>query len=253
MVFELTETERNEVPQAARDDVPRAVGLRPTTAGRSPATAWQLDLTGVNAYLVDDCGTVTLVDTGTPWGVSTLLDEIEATGHALSDIDRVLLTHYDIDHVGGLGRLGLDVPVYAGMPDGGFLTGIHRPPLAAKGLLHRVLGPFFRDRSLTIEAVEDGDVIGSFTAYHTPGHTPGHMAYLSESLSIGFVGDLIIERNGEMKPSPWFLSYDSEQVTDSILELADRQPPIEVVCFGHGVPFLKNGSVRVAEFAQSMA
>lgn len=247
MVFELTETERDNVPQAGRRKASR-------TAGHSPASAWQLDLTGVNAYLVDDEGTLTLVDTGTPWGVSTLVREIEETGHALTDIDRVLLTHYDIDHVGGLVRLELDVPVYAGMPDRAFLTGRRRPPLSTpKGVLHRVLGPFLRDRNLSIEAVEDGDEIGSFRAYHTPGHTPGHMAYLSESLSIGFIGDLVIERKGEMIPSPWYLSYDADQVTESILDLADRQPPIETLGFGHGVPFLKNGSVRLAELGRSVA
>lgn len=239
MVFELTAAERSKAPRAT---------------GRSPATAWQLDLTGVNAYLVDDEGALTLVDTGTPWGVSTLVREIEETGHALADIDRVLLTHYDIDHVGGLVRLGLDVPVYAGEPDRGFLTGRRRPPLSSpKGALHCVLGPFLRERSHPIEAVEDGDKIGSFRAYHTPGHTPGHMAYLSESLSIGFVGDLIIERKGELIPSPWYLSYDTDQVTESILDLADRQPPIETIGFGHGVPFLKNGSVRLAELGRSVA
>ncbi len=238
MVFELTETERSEAPQAA---------------GRSSATAWQLDLIGVNAFLVAD-GTVTLVDTGTPWGVSRLVREIERTGHAVSDIDRVLLTHYDIDHVGGLGGLDLDVPVYLGMPDRGFLTGRERPSLSTpKGVLHRVVGPFLRDRDRVIETVEDGDEIGSFTAYHTPGHTPGHMAYLSESLSIGFLGDLVIERKGELVPSPWYLSYDADQVADSIHDLADRQPPVETVGVGHGVPFLKNGSVRLAELGRSIA
>ncbi|WP_394337766.1 MBL fold metallo-hydrolase [Halocatena pleomorpha] len=234
-MFELTESKRSEAPHAAR------------------RTAWQLDLTGVNAYLVDD-GTVTLVDTGTPWGISRLVREIERTGHAVTDIDQVLLTHYDIDHVGGLRGLDRDIPVYLGTPDRGFLTGQERPPLSTpKGVLHRVVGPFLRDRDHVIEPVEDGDAIGSFKAYHTPGHTPGHMAYLSESLSIGFLGDLVIERKGELVPSPWYLSYDTDQVADSIRDLADRQPPIETVGVGHGVPFLKNGCVRLAELGRAIA
>lgn len=246
MVLKLTGTERSEAPRAARNDVPRA-------AGQSPATAWQLDLCGVNAYLADDGGTLTLVDTGTLWDSSTLVREIERTGHAVADVDRVLLTHYDIDHVGGLGEVDPEVPVYLGMPDRGYLTGGQRPPLSVpKGVLHRVVGPFLRDRNRSIETVEDGDEIGSFTAYHTPGHTPGHMAYLSEPLSIGFLGDLVIERKGELVPSPWYLSYDAEQVTDSIHDLADRQPPIETIGVGHGVPYLKNGSVRLAELGRSI-
>lgn len=216
--------------------------------------AWQVDLTGVNAYLLDDGGTLTLVDGGTPWGISKLMREIEETEYTLNSIDRVLLTHYDIDHVGGLIRLGIEAPVYVGMPDGAFLTGQQKPPLTnSKGALQRALRPFMRGHDLSIEPVEDGDEIGSFTAYHTPGHTPGHMAYMSESLSLGFVGDSIIERRGELIPSPWYLSYDSRQAKESILDLADRQPAVETIGFGHGVPFLKNGSVRLAELGQSIA
>lgn len=254
MVLKLTGTGRNDVPRAESHSGPQAAGQSPATAERSPATAWQLDLCGVNAYLVDDGGILTLVDTGTPWGSSTLAHEVEQTGHTLADIDRVLLTHYDIDHVGGLGELEHDVPVYLGMPDRGYLTGGQRPPLSVpKSVLHRIVGPFLRDRDHPIETVEDGDEIGSFRAYHTPGHTPGHIAYLSESLSIGFLGDLVIERKGELVPSPWYLSYDAEQVADSIHDLADRQPPIETLGMGHGVPYLKNGSVRLAELGRSIA
>lgn len=246
MVLKLTGTERSEAPRTGKSKAPR-------TAGQSSAIAWQLDLCGVNAYLVDDEGTLTLVDTGTPWDSSTLAHEIERTDHTVAEVDRVLLTHYDIDHVGGLGAVDPEVPVYLGMPDRGYLTGRRRPPLSTpKGVLHRVVGPFLRDRDRSIETVEDGDEIGSFRAYHTPGHTPGHMAYLSESLSIGFLGDLVLERKGELVPSPWYLSYDTDQVADSIHDLADRQPPIETIGVGHGVPYLKNGSVRLAELGRSI-
>lgn len=216
-------------------------------------SVWQLELNSVNAYLVSDNGTLTLIDSGTPWDVSTLVGAIEGTDYAISDVDRVLLTHYDIDHVGGLVRLGIDVPVYIGSPDATFFDGRRQPPLTnSKGVLHRMLGPFMRGNDLSIEIVEDGDEIGSFTAYHTPGHTPGHMAYLSESLSLGFVGDLVFERGGELTPSPWYVSYDMDTVKESIHDLTDRQPAIETIGFGHGVPFLRDGSTRLAELGQSM-
>jgi glyoxylase-like metal-dependent hydrolase (beta-lactamase superfamily II) len=215
---------------------------------------WQLELATVNAYLVNDAGTLTLVDAGLPWDVSTLVNAIEGTDYGVSDIDRVLLTHYDIDHVGGLVRLGLDVPVYIGAPDATFFDGRRQPPLTnSKGILHRTLGPFMRGNDLSIKVVEDGDEMGSFTAYHTPGHTPGHMAYLSETLSIGFVGDLVLERGGELVPSPWYISYDSGKVSESIHDLVDRQPAIETIGFGHGVPFLRDGSDRLAELGRSIA
>jgi glyoxylase-like metal-dependent hydrolase (beta-lactamase superfamily II) len=214
---------------------------------------WQLDLSNVNAYLVNDGGVVTLIDSGTPWGVSGLVNAIEGTDYSVSDIDRAILTHYDIDHVGGLVRLGIDVPVFIGTPDATFFDGRRQPPLTnSKGVLHRMLGPFMRGNDLSIEIVEDGDEIGSFTAYHTPGHTPGHMVYLSESLSLGFVGDLVLERGGELTPSPWYISYDADRVRESITDLADRQPAIETIGFGHGVPFLRDGSTRLAKLGRTI-
>lgn len=218
------------------------------------ANAWQLELGIVNAYLVNDSDTVTLIDSGTPWDVSRLMGAIEETDYGIRDIDRVILTHYDIDHVGGLVRLGIDVPVYIGAPDATFFDGRRQPPLTnPKGIFHRTLRPLMRGNDLSIEVVEDGDEIGSFTAYHTPGHTPGHMAYLSESLSLGFLGDLVIERGGELVPSPWYISYDTDQVKESIHDLAERQPAIETIGFGHGVPFLRDGSTRLKKLGQSIA
>jgi glyoxylase-like metal-dependent hydrolase (beta-lactamase superfamily II) len=216
--------------------------------------AWQLELSGVNAYLIDDNGTLTLIDAGNPWDVSKIVNAFEGTGYGTTDIERVLLTHYDPDHVGGLVRFDFDGSVYIGAPDAAFFSGRRRPPLTnSKGVFQRVIGPFMRGDNLSVEVVEDGDEIGSFTAYHTPGHTPGHMAYLSESLSLGFVGDLIMESGGELTPSPWYLSYDFGQVKESITDLTDRQPAIETIGFGHGVPFLRDGSIRIAELGQSIA
>lgn len=63
---------------------------------------WHLDLGIVNAALVDDGGTLTLVDAGRRGGVDALADELAETGHEMADVDRILVTHYDGDHVGGL-------------------------------------------------------------------------------------------------------------------------------------------------------
>ncbi|MFB6084783.1 MAG: MBL fold metallo-hydrolase [Halorientalis sp.] len=203
---------------------------------------WWYDLRGVNAYLVDD-GTVTLVDAGNPWDRRNLVLGIDEAGYSLQDVDRVLLTHYDFDHVGGLGRLqGLDATVHVGAADEPYLTGKERPPLANhKGALQNALGPFLKPPALAVETVADGDEIGSFTAYHTPGHTPGHVAYVSETLGAAFLGDLVRESDGELRASPWPVSYDTDAVAESVRELADRAPDFEIAAMGHGTPFRNGG------------
>ena len=207
-------------------------------------SVWRLELRGVNAYLVDD-DVLTLVDAGTPFDEDTLRAGIDEIGFTVSDIERVLLTHYDLDHVGTLALLEpeLDAEVYVGAFDGALLTGELSPPLMNhKGALQRALGAFVTTPSLAVQIVKDGDQIGSFTAYHTPGHSPGHYAYVSADLRVGLLGDLVTESGGRLEPSSWPMSYDSGRVRDSVRALAERVPEFEVACMGHGTPLVSGGS-----------
>lgn len=217
------------------------------------AGVWRIDLGSVNAYLADDDGVLTLVDAGLPWHVDRIRRAIAETGHTLADVERVLVTHFDPDHVGALSRLGVDAPVRVGAADVGLLTGEAKPPMGNhKGLFHRLVGRLGGRPDGEVVPVSDGDRIGSFTAYHVPGHTPGHVAYVSEDLNVAFVGDLVRETGGELEASPWLLSYDPEDVRRSIHEFADREPAVEILAMGHGVPFVREGAVRLAELGERL-
>jgi glyoxylase-like metal-dependent hydrolase (beta-lactamase superfamily II) len=95
--------------------------------------------------------------------------------------------------VGALGRLdGLDATVYVREPDASYLTGSARPPWDnGKGALQRALDIFGSTPSLPVETVEDGDTVGPFTAYATPGHSPGRTAFVSEAHDVGFLCDIL--------------------------------------------------------------
>lgn len=217
----------------------------------SPAVDW-IELSGVNAFLVDDDGTLTLVDTGMPWHATAIQRAVAEAGHAVADIERVLLTHYDLDHVGGLGRLGLDAEVVAGRADAAIIRGAANPSLRSrKGLFQRVMGVLVREYP-AVQDIADGDTIGSFTAYHTPGHTPGHTAYVSESLGVAVLGDLVRESDGRLAASPWIISADTGQVRESIRTLAAEAPPFEVACMGHGVPFSEGGTDHLRALADRL-
>ncbi len=210
------------------------------------------ELRGVNAYLVDD-DVQTLVDAGTPWDEESLREGLADAGIEVSDIGRVLLTHYDLDHVGTLAALSpeLDATVYTGAYDAEILRGDRSPPLRNhKGALQRLLGLLTTRPALEIASVADGETIGSFTAYHTPGHTPGHVAYVSEDLGVGLLGDLVSESDGVLDPSEWLISYDTSEVLRSIERLSDRAPAFDVACIGHGEPLVAGGSDALAALAE---
>ena len=87
---------------------------------------------------------------------------------------------------------------------------------------------------LRVERVDDGERVGPFDVYYTPGHTAGHVAYEHEERSSLFVGDLVIARDGRLRVSPWPVSHDTDAVAASVVSLADRAPAAEVLAVGHG-------------------
>ncbi|WP_458209460.1 MBL fold metallo-hydrolase [Haladaptatus sp. NG-SE-30] len=217
------------------------------------AGVWLLELgfpvLGANAYVVDD-GEVTLVDAGLPWfGVRR---ELSDAGITPADIDRVLVTHYDVDHVGGLRNLpDLDVPVFVGERDAALLSGAYDPPLFHhKGAFHRLARVLVTIPShLDVRPLEDGARVGGFTAHHTPGHNPGHTVYVHDELGVGLLGDLVWERDGVLTPPEWWDSYDTREIRRSIRRFAGSMPPVEVLCMGHGTPIMTGGSEAVSNLA----
>ncbi|MEZ3165541.1 MBL fold metallo-hydrolase [Halorubrum sp. RMP-47] len=215
---------------------------------------WRLDCGGVNAYLVFD-DVPTLVDAGKPWDEDAIRDGLDDAGVAPADVGRVLLTHYDLDHVGTLAALApeLDVPAHAYGFDATLLRGDRKPPVRNhKGLIQR-LGGFVTDfPDLDVVGVRDGETVGSFAAYHTPGHTPGHVAFVSEELGVALLGDLVSESDGELKESGWVISYDTGEVAASVRSLAARAPAFDVACVGHGDPLASGGDEELRRLAATL-
>jgi glyoxylase-like metal-dependent hydrolase (beta-lactamase superfamily II) len=222
--------------------------------GLPPNHVWRLRLRGVNAYLVADDG-LTLVDAGTPWDADKIRTRVHEAGYEVDDIDRVLLTHYDLDHVGTLSKLGLppDVDCYLASPDLEYLRRTRSPPLANhKGLFQRVTEFLLTPPDFEIQPVEDGQEIGPFVAHRTPGHTPGHTAFVHDEYEVAFVGDLVRTIDGELHPSPWLLSYSLGEVKASVRTLANRIPETEVLAVGHGHPVRTKGGIALRQLADRL-
>lgn len=226
-------------------------------AERLSPGVWQLVLgwrppLATNAYVVDD-GEVTLVDAGFPLNARRLRDELAEVGIAIADIDRVLLTHYDLDHVGGLSRLvpELTGPAYLGEPDLSLARGTWDPPwFHHKGLFHRGLRRVYRlPAAVEFRSTYHGDSIGGFTAYHTPGHNPGHTVYVHEGLGVALLGDLVWSKPHGLVTPIWFDSYDLATMHESIRAFAQRAPPFEVAAVGHGRPLRSSGREAVRDLA----
>lgn len=222
-----------------------------STAERLSDRVWRLELGRVNAYLVDD-GDLTLFDAGTPGAAEKVVAGIGEAGYDVVDVDRVVITHYDLDHVGGLSGLtpDLSAPVIVREPDASYVTGSKSPSWGSlKGFSQRLLGLLYTPPDLRVERIGEGDEVGSFSAYHTPGHTEGHMAYVSRELDVAILGDLVRESGGRLEPSPWYISRDTDAVRESIQKLASRMAPVSTACPGHGDPITEGGADAVVAAA----
>jgi glyoxylase-like metal-dependent hydrolase (beta-lactamase superfamily II) len=211
---------------------------------------WIIRLPQVNAYLVAD-DVLTLVDAGMPWDGPAIREAIEAAGFDPETVQRVLVTHFDIDHVGGLQAFPAVEEIYVGQADAPFVTGAETPEFTdRKRGFQRVTEVVREPPPAPVRPVADGDVIGSFTAVHTPGHTPGHTVYVSEERDVAFVGDLVTSDGASLSVPPWYLNQDTDQVRASIAALAEDLPPVDVIAPGHGEPLVSGAHRAIHALAE---
>lgn len=195
-----------------------------------------------NAYLIAEPEGLTLIDAGLPRSEKRTLRYISDLGRAAADLQRIVITHADSDHVGGLAALkaASGARVYASpieaeaMAAGRLsremkLTGLRRVLFA---LVHRL----FAARPVTAdERVKDGQVLpvlGGLRVIATPGHTPGHISLFAPSVGVLFTGDSIISQGGTLHCSRGANTWDEAQAAESMRLQAALGA--RIICPGHG-------------------
>ncbi|MDX5593939.1 MBL fold metallo-hydrolase [Pseudovibrio sp. SPO723] len=127
----------------------------------------------------------TVIDPG--GDVDQILSAVERLGAA---IDRIVLTHGHLDHIGGAAELAKKSGVQ-----------VEGPHLDDKSLIDGVadqarqfglpdVAPVTPDRWLTEgDTVELGGV--TFDVLHCPGHSPGHVVFVNKDLRFAISGDVL--------------------------------------------------------------
>jgi len=217
--------------------------------------------------LIWDDDTVVLADAGFPGQLQQIREAMGLAGVSFDRLDKVVITHQDIDHIGSLPDILLEsshkVEVLSHEEEKPYIEG--RKPLIKmnQGRLSKMLASLPEERRQQMEAlfgnppkarvdtvVADGEVLpycGGITVIYTPGHTPGHIClYLNQS-KILITGDALVAVDGELRgPNPQ-ATYDMGAALKSLKKLMLYD--IETVICYHGGVYRDNTNERLAELS----
>ncbi len=211
-----------------------------------------LTVNGWQVYAWRDGDSVTLIDTGAPGSGA----EISA---AVTGIERIVLTHGHVDHVGSAAELreSTGAAVMAGAGDAAVIRdGAEMPP------------PVFEDWEIPIHErvsaglpaaapavpvdrkLHDGDVLdfgGGAQVLAIPGHTEGSIAVYLPDHRVLFAGDTIANVGSVMLG---VFNQDRPRTVSSFQRLAALD--VETACFGHGEPIAAGAGDQIRAVAATL-
>ena len=202
-----------------------------------------------------------LVDTGLPGMLEKIQKAMNTEKLPFEKLNRVVLTHQDLDHTGGvldiLKAKGVevlahneDVPYIQGEKklvryNSRFLSTI---PEKQRGMMKMA---FEHVQPLRVDtALEDGEKLpccGGITVIHTPGHTPGHICLYHEKSRTLVAGDAMSIVDGKLSgPRKEILDDESFKLALHSLKKLEKCDVRNVVVY-HGGLFNDKANERIAE------
>ena len=202
----------------------------------------------VAAYLIPEETGYSLVETGPASCRRQLLDGIDRSGVARSEVRHVFVTHIHLDHAGGVGSLQDDLPnatFYAhslGVPhlvDPGRLAASARRAWGPAS--DRLWGPLVPVRPPRIVSLSGGERFpirqGELQVLATPGHARHHLAFFDTRLRALFSGDgagVRLAHSWRARPAVPPPDLDLEQLYASVETMRATQP--RVLLYSHFGP-----------------
>ncbi len=208
----------------------------------------------VNVYLIIDPDGLTLIDAGLARGGKKILKYVARLGGSPQDLRRIVITHADGDHVGGLATLkaASGATVYASPIEAeAIAAGRMSRELKLSGpvrWLFALMSPWFKAKPATVdELVTGGQVLpplGGLRVVDTPGHTPGHISLFAPSAGVLFPGDSLVSEGDRLVSSSESLAWDGARAIESAR--AQAALGARIVCPAHG-PVVKDAAGKFAE------
>jgi len=204
-----------------------------------------------NTYVLVDGDGLTIIDAGLPRSEKKILKYIADLGKSAGDVKRIILTHSDLDHVGGLAALqkATGARTYASQIEADAIaTGKPSRQIRSSGFslprfLFSLLSPFFKAKPFQVdEILTEGQslpFLGGLRVIETPGHTPGHISLFAPKVGVLFCGDSMVTDESGIHGSRPTVTWDEARAKESARKQAELGASI--VCSGHG-PVVREAS-----------
>ena len=222
----------------------------------------------IHPTLIVDGENVILVDAGLPGQLAPIREAMQQqAGVSFGTINQVILTHHDIDHLGGLRELLSELPgrvrVLAHTEEKAYIEGEKRPlklakmednldnlPEATKSIYPIMKRAFENATAPVDQTLSNGDVLpycGGIIVIFTPGHTLGHISlYVKESKTL-IAGDALCVEDGSLNIAPAANNHDMNLCKQSMKTLTNYD--IETVICYHGGLYQGEANQRIAALA----
>lgn len=203
-----------------------------------------------------------LIDAGHIDTFHSIKKQLETIEYPLSGLKGVVLTHQDLDHVGGLPQVvayfGENLPLYAYGADVPVINGAQsflKLPEAAKATFRDVFTEqvvqqfedFYSGNQTNIpkenELQQFKEVPGmpGLEIIPTPGHTPGHMSLYHRPSATLITGDALVASEGKLMAPVKAYTPDYPEAIASLNQFL-ALPFEEVVCYHGGL--VSGGDIR---------
>ncbi|MED4688406.1 MBL fold metallo-hydrolase [Peribacillus frigoritolerans] len=196
----------------------------------------------INPSLIISKSELTLVDTGYPNFLPFIENEISKNGYDLKNLKNIIITHYDIDHIGSLYDFKEKYPhinMIASEVESKYISGEMKSErlVQAEEMLENMpiqeieFGKWFIQQLKNLkhvsidEKVHDGDWIldNECRVVATPGHTSGHISLYFPRLKTVIAGDAAVIENRELVIANPHFCLNVEKAEQSLRKIKDIQ------------------------------